>query len=408
MRSFILVSVLLAICSSTLVSQTLYTRRKSNELREGAGSYYSLVGAVPENTPLTVIARSGRWVKVQLSNKKAGWIASNSLKPEKAEQVTARAPEAMWSSPKALSAAIKSFGKSYVKGDPGIVDSVLAYSAKGFTGEEFAAFTKEARQYPSRNRDRMQVEDLQLPAPEYYADLREQQMGAGIAARIAGKGMVKSRPLHRYVNMICAAVAEKSAVYDADLTVLVLDDALINAYAVPGGYIIVTLGLLKQCRDESELAGVVAHEIAHIERRHGLQEVSKRIAGIHADMAFDELEEEVGGMTEDEAELEEIVNQTYEKVVHPRLLSYEIEADRIGAILAANAGYDPYGLVRISDRVARVSKESPDVFDTDYMLPDDAVQRARDIRAFAEKTFTTESPGERMAGRFTSATASLR
>ena len=113
-------------------------------------------------------------------------------------------------------------------------------------------------------------------------------------------------------------------------------------------------------------------------------------------------------MTEDEAELEEIVNQTYEKVVHPRLLSYEIEADRIGAILAANAGYDPYGLVRISDRVARVSKESPDVFDTDYMLPDDAVQRARDIRAFAEKTFTTESPGERMAGRFTSATASLR
>lgn len=408
MRSLILTSVALVICSSTLVSQTLYTKRKSNELREGAGSYYGLIGSVPENTPLTVIARSGPWVKVQLSNKKAGWIASNSLKPEKGEGVAAGAPEAMWSSPKALSAAIKGFGKQYVKGEPGLVDSVLAYSAKGFTNEDLAGFTKEIRQSASRNRDRMEVDDLELPTPAYYADLREQQLGAGVAARIARKGMVQSRPLHRYVNMVCAAVAEKSAVYDVDLTVLVLNDMLINAYAVPGGYVIVTLGLLKQCRDESELAGVIAHEIAHIERRHGLQELSKRIAGIRADMAFSELEEEVGEMTEDEAAMEELANQTYEKLAHPRLLSYEIEADRIGAILAANAGYDPFGLVRISERVALVSKETPDIFDADYMLPDDAAQRARDIRAFAEKNFTAESPGGRMAGRFTSATASLR
>jgi predicted Zn-dependent protease len=106
--------------------------------------------------------------------------------------------------------------------------------------------------------------------------------------------------------------------------------------------------------------------------------------------------------------LEALVDQTYEKVVHPRLLSYEIEADRIGAILASNAGYDPFGLVRISERVARVSSEAPDIFDADYMLPGDAVTRAREIRAFAEQKFTTERPGEQMTGRFAAATLPVR
>lgn len=408
MRSLFLASVALVVCSSTLVSQTLYTKRKSNAVREGAGSYYSLVGSVPENTPLTVVARSGPWVKVQLPGSKTGWIAENSLRPGKSDTPAAASPEAMWSSPKALSAAIKSFGKNYVKGDPGLVDTVLAYSAKGFTAADLAAFTKEIRQSPSGNRARMHVDDLKLPSIDGFADLREQQMGAGIAARLAGKGLAGGMSLHRYVNMICAAVAEKSGVYDAELTVLVLNDKMINAFAVPGGYIVLTMGLVKQCGDESELAGVIAHEIAHIERRHGLQEISKRIAGIRADMAFSELEAEAGEMTEDEAEMEELANQTYEKLVHPRLLSYEIEADRIGAILAANAGYDPFGLVRISERVARVSKETPDIFDAEYMLPNDAVTRAGDIRTFSEKNFTAESPGQRMAGRFAGVTSSLR
>jgi predicted Zn-dependent protease len=208
--------------------------------------------------------------------------------------------------------------------------------------------------------------------------------------------------------MVCATIVQNSALYNADITVLVLNDKTVNAFAVPGGYIFVTLGLVKQCRDESELAGVIAHEIAHVYRRHGLQEMSKRIAGIRADVAFGELEEEVGEPTEEEKEMEALVDQTYEKIVHPRLLSYEIEADRIGAILAANAGYDPFGLVRISERVARVSTETPDIFDADYMLPSDAVKRSKEIRAFAEKTFTTEAPGEQMTRRFAAATSPVR
>jgi len=408
MRSRFIAAVALVLYSATLMSETIYTKRKSNALREGAGSYYGLVGSVPENTALTVIDRSGSWVKVQLPNRQVGWIAANSLMVEKSESLAARSQESMWSSPRALSAAIKGFGKQYVHGEPGIVDSVMLYSEKTFTAEDLAVFTKELRETPSRNRDRVQVDDLDLPAPEYNAGLSEQQLGVGIAARISGKGMAHDRRLHRYVNMICAAIAERSALYDVDFTILVLNDSAINAYAVPGGYVMLTLGLVKQCRDESELAGVIAHEIAHVYRRHGLQEVSKRLPGIRADVAFQELEEEVGEPTEEERELDTLANQAYEKIVHPRLLSYELEADRIGAIFAANAGYDPFGLVRISERVARVSTETPDKYDPDYMKPDDAGKRAKEIRAFAEQSFVTESPGEQMSGRFKAATSSLR
>ena len=408
MRSFVVASVALAFCSAALFSETVYTKRATNALREGAGSYYTLVGSVPENTPLIVMARSGSWIKVQLPNRQVGWIAANSVKPEKSDYAVARSPETMWSSPKALSAAIKGFGTKYVKGEPGIVDSVLVYSEKGFTGDELAAFAQQINEHPSSNRGRVQFEQLQLPTPEYSVDLPEQQIGVSIAARIAGKRMVNNRTLHRYVNMVCATVSENSSLYDADITVLVLKDTMINAFAVPGGYVFVTLGLLTECRDESELAGVIAHEVAHVYRRHGLQELSRRIVDLRSDAAFTELEEEVGEMTEDEKEMEALVDQTYEKIVHPRLLAYEIEADRIGAVLVANAGYDPFGLVRISERVARVSKEMPGIFDADYMLPDDAVTRSREIRAFAENTFSPEAPGEQMNKRFMAVTSSLR
>ena len=408
MRPFFLASLVLILCSATLVAETLYGKRKANAIREGAGSYYALVGSVPENTALSVLARSGSWVKVQPPNKVVGWIAANSLKAEKGDAAVAASPETMWSSPRALAAAIKGFGKQYVQGDPGSVDSVLHCADKGFTNADLVAFTEELRRVSSSNRTRLQIEDLKLGIPEYDAGLSEQQMGVGIAARIAGKGMVSNPDLRRYVNLVCAAIAGNSVLYDVDLTVLVLKDRSINAFAVPGGYIFVTVGLLTQCRDESELAGVIAHEIAHVYRRHGLQEVNERIAGIRSDLAFNELEDEVGGATEDDREMQMLVDQTYEKIVHPRLVSYETEADRIGAILAANAGYDPFGLVRISERVAGVAKERPEIFDADYMLPDDAAERARTIRTFADKNFVTGSPGVRMSERFAVATAFLR
>ena len=407
-RSFFLLLMVHVLFASSSLSETYYAKRKSNALREGAGAYYSLVASVAENTALLVLARSGSWVKVQLPDRQVGWMSANSLKAEPAGPAVAGSRKPLWSSPRALTAAIKGFGERYGKGKPAVVDALLLSSEKRFTAEDLAAFEQELQHSPSGNRGRIEIEDLDLPTPEYYPDLPEQQIGVDIGARLAGTGVVSDSLLHRYLNMICATITQRSPLYDVDFTVLVLNDRRINAYAVPGGYVFVTLGLLKQCADESELAGVIAHEVAHVYRRHGLQEMSRRIAAIRSDMAFRELEEDVGEDTEEEKELESLLDQTYEKIVHPRLLTYELEADKIGAVFAADAGYDPFGLVRISARVARVSAESPDIFDVDYMLPNDAVRRAEEIRAFAQQHFESDMPGEQMKSRFAAATSHLQ
>ena len=392
----------LAFFITILSGETIFTKRKTNDVREGPGSYYSLIISLPENTKLVIVERVSNWVKVQLPTNKVGWIAANNLVDKPAGRKVAQL-ENVWNSPKAskagIAAAIKGFGEKYGKTEPGNVDKVLTYSDKGFTGRELAAFNNEIRQYDSRNRARVRLKDLDLDVPDYDVSLQERQIGVGIAARIVSRGIVENSSLLRYLNMICATITENSEIYDEEFAVYVLNDDKVNAFALPGGYIFVTKGMVLQCRDEAEIAGVIAHEIAHVIRRHGLQEISQRAPNIAADKAFDELDQEVG-KTEDEKDLEEMIESTYDKVLHPRLIKYELEADKVGAVLLANAGYDPFGLVRISQRIAQIPKDQGDIFDATFMAPNNAIERYNAIMKFANRQFKTSSPGATMQERF--------
>jgi hypothetical protein len=402
MKRIAVLTVLFVFTFAVLSGETIYTKRKSNDVREGPGSYYGLIISLPENTKLVVIERTATWVKVQLPGKKVGWIAANNLVDRPAGRNIAQL-ENVWSSPKAskagIAAAIKGFGEKYGKTEPGNIDKVLTYSDKGFTGRDLAAFNNEVRRYESRNRGRVRLKDLDLDAPDFDVSLQERQIGVGIAARLVSRGLLENKELQQYVNLICATVTENSDIYDEDLTVLLLNDDKVNAFALPGGYIFITKGMLQQCRDEAELAGVIAHEIAHVIRRHGLQEISKRAPNIAADKAFDELDQEVG-QTNEEKDLEEMIESTYDKVLHPRLIKYELEADKVGAVLEANAGYDPFGLVRISERIARIPKEQSDIFDATFMAPNSALERYNAIVRFANRQFRTSNPGATMRDRF--------
>jgi hypothetical protein len=385
-----------------LDGESIYTKRKTNDVREGPGSYYDLIVSLPQNTKLDVVEKASNWVKVQLPDNKVGWIAANCLVAQAAGKTMARL-ENVWSSPKAskagIAAAIKGFGEKYGKTDPGNVDKVLAYSDKGFTGRDLASFNNEIRQYDSKNRGRVHLDDLDLGVPDYDVSLPERQIGVGIAARLVSHGLLDNPELRRYVNLICATITANSEIYDEDFTVFVLDDNKVNAFALPGGYIFITKGIVQMCHDESELAGVVAHEIGHVIRRHGLEEISKRAANIASDKAFDELDQEVG-QTDDEKDLEEMIESTYDKVLHPRLIKYELEADKVGAVLAANAGYDPFGLVHMCNRMASIPKDQGDIFDAAFMAPNGFVERSSAIVKFANDEFKTTNPGATMPDRF--------
>ncbi len=91
----------------------------------------------------------------------------------------------------------------------------------------------------------------------------------------AAMGLVDDPGLQRYVQELGQRMAERSERPDLPWTFRVLDDPLVNAFALPGGYIYVTRGILAHFATEAELVGVLGHEIGHVTARHGVRQVSR-------------------------------------------------------------------------------------------------------------------------------------
>lgn len=382
--------------SSVAFAQKVYTKRDNSQVRDGAGSYYKLIATLNANTELTALEKGNRWVKVQLPDKKTrGWIAENCLEEK---QLPSTKVLTKWNSAQAsraaVAAAVKGFAKRSKKFTDKNLDIILDQSFNDFSEAEFNAFKRELQLQGERNA--VSFSALGLETPSYDARINELAVGAGVATRLASEfGVIETPRLCKYVNMICAAIVEQTPFYDWDFSVFILQDETINGFACPGGYIFLTKGAIDACQDESELAAIIAHEIAHVIRRHGMEELTKRMTKIKAAQAFAELQDEMEEeMDESEQELEEIAEQSYERAVRKRLMKYEFEADRYGAFLAAQAGYDPYGIIRISETVAiEQAKMSEPKYSSEYFAPNDARERIQQIRAFVSKHYKPTTKG---------------
>lgn len=104
----------------------------------------------------------------------------------------------------------------------------------------------------------------------------ENNLGREIAANIIARwGLYRNENLTHYLNLVGQVMARNATRKEVIYHFGILDTDFINAFACPGGYVFVTKGLFFSVRNEAELAGVLAHEIAHIERRHILKEIEK-------------------------------------------------------------------------------------------------------------------------------------
>jgi Zn-dependent protease with chaperone function len=168
---------------------------------------------------------------------------------------------------------------------------------------------------------------------------------------------VEDKAIQEYVNSVAQRIAQKSDL-KIPLHVSVLQSREINAFALPGGYLFIERGLLEAAEDESELAGVIAHEMAHDAARHA-NKLMKRatIAGVFyqaAQLAAMILTGGVAGIGTYYA----IQYGFYGLglVLNLELLGvnrdYELEADQLGVQYAWNAGYDPGGFIRFFDKIA--------------------------------------------------------
>lgn len=197
---------------------------------------------------------------------------------------------------------------------------------------------------------------LALFANVLVAETDERMAGREIVSIYLGASGLSDDPeLNRYVNLVGTRVASVSARADILWTFGVLDTESVNAFAAPGGFILVTRGLLNLLESEDELAAVLAHEVSHIVRQHHWQIIKKQqaTAAVIKKMqgnikASNELFSDINGLFSD------MMTRGLDK-------SAEFEADRDAAILAANAGYDCTAILSLLEKMGGLKADSDEV-----------------------------------------------
>jgi len=214
-----------------------------------------------------------------------------------------------------------------------------------------------------------------LPEMTLISAEGEKKIGEEEAKKVeAQMGLLNDPQFLPYLDALGQRLAKESPRQDVTHRFHLVDMAEPNAFALPGGYIYVTRGLLALVNSEDELAGVVGHEIGHVAARHTVQKISKQgpfavvfgIASGLTGMIVPLVGNIIGG----------VGDLTQGLLFSPYSRSQETEADRVGQDMAAKAGWDPAGLSVFLNTLGRevdlMSKEprKPSFFDSHPATPD--------------------------------------
>jgi predicted Zn-dependent protease len=180
-------------------------------------------------------------------------------------------------------------------------------------------------------------------------------VGRAVAGRLLGRfDLVADPRLQQYVNRVGHWVALQSERPGLPWRFGVVESPALNAFATPGGIVLLTRGLYQVLESEDELAAVLAHEIAHVVRKHHYavvrnQELTQLIAG--------ELQQRAGSS---DALLQTVAGRATEVLARGLDQSAEYQADRDGMVLAARAGYDSSALLAVLERIERAGDGGAD------------------------------------------------
>ncbi|NOS96390.1 MAG: M48 family metalloprotease [Methylotenera sp.] len=181
-------------------------------------------------------------------------------------------------------------------------------------------------------------------------------LGREIAGNLLGAApLVKDAALQKYVNAVGRWVASQSERPDLPWRFGVIESDDLNAFAAPGGYIMLTKGLYRQLTNEAQLAGVLGHEIAHVVKKHQLKVLQKQQL-LNAGAGFLS-----GKYAKDNELISKAIGSGAEISARSLDKSAEYEADRLGLSYATRAGYEPYGLPDVLQALGHTSKNDDSV-----------------------------------------------
>jgi predicted Zn-dependent protease len=206
------------------------------------------------------------------------------------------------------------------------------------------------------NLDFSRIIDTVKNAGNAFRDIGEPeeiQIGRDMAARLLGAApLVPDPKLQQYVNNVGRWLAAQTERPGLPWHFGVMDAPQLNAFAVPGGTIFVTRGLVARMKSEAELAGVLAHEISHVLKKHHLKAIQK---GAQTALAGEALSTAV--QSHNSAVREKLISFGTEMYARGLDKSDELEADRLGVVIAARAGYDAYGLPGVLQTLQAMNAE---------------------------------------------------
>lgn len=329
--------------------------KRATQLRAAPGDTSSALADLAASAKVIRTAqRQGAWVQVRAESGATGWIHMFDIGTPARDNAAASALRAVGNPLGGVGATAVSTSTVGIRGlGEGNVSQSVGASGRGatqsqgldqadrmrVTANEARAFAAAAALQPRRV-DALPVTHFAAPAAadthsamgallqsaDGVTEEQEIEMGRQMAALLLqGKPLDPAPEMQRYVNLLGRWVSLQSSRPQLPWTFVVVDESDFNAYSTPGGYVFLTRGLVDRCADEAELAGILAHEIAHVASRHHLR-------AMHSAARSGKVSPSLTALA---------------RHTHTLGLGAEAEhaADREAVVLAARAGLDPFGLV---------------------------------------------------------------
>ena len=231
--------------------------------------------------------------------------------------------------------------------------------------------------------------DAQVKLPDFgdasevaLSPADERALGEAFMREIRARlTLVDDPQVERYIQSLGYRLAASSDRRDLPFTFFVVEDASLNAFAAPGGFVGVNSGMILATQSESEFASVLAHEIAHVTQRHIVRSIDHAsrsnlpvLAGILAAIIIGVRDVEAGHAT-----AAAVIGTTAQRRINFTRQN-EMEADRVGIQILANAGFDPREMAGVFEKLqyaARFSPRTPEFLST-HPVTTNRIAEARD------------------------------
>ena len=365
-KKLLTILAVLLFCVPNVFGDTIQINNVS--LRSGAGAFFPVIKVLKKGDYVKLIKKQRFWYKVKTKDAKRGWISTNSFRKIKKSinyGLVSRDLSGRTISKLMVTAAVKGFFENQIKSksiNKDLFRSPYTRYLDPYRYMDFKSETFRGRsdQYSYRSKYKVVYKNSFNITEDMFAT------SAFVAARLGSPGLVLNRRITQYVNSVAQLIVESTEFFDLPITVHIVDTDQLFANATPIGVIMISKGMLKAIQSENELACLIAHEISHVTLGHGMTETGKRKHMIKAQSAFSELEDETD---HDDADMDELASDMYERSVKGRKAKYEMAADKRGAIYAYRAGYDFNGMSTLLQRLKAMIPVSQEPEDSSHWLP---------------------------------------